>query len=552
MKVELFGIKNLPHRTISKWTLFACFNLLSMNTIAQNPGEWTWVHGDSSLNYSGNYGTMGVPSPTNKPPGIYEGAEWTDNLGNFWLYGGESVTGWGDNLWKYNVTTNMWTWIKGSGNVFNKKPKYGQQGIPDSANSPGARVTSQTWRDNNGDLWLFGGSSYFAFGIGEAYNDLWKYEISTNKWTWMKGDPVPNGVANYGIKGVESSSNKPPSSKESNLTWTDNQNNLWLLDLKGCLWKYKISTNNWIWMKGDTTGVPSFGQKGIPNMNNSPGNTFFSFTRWMDSNDNLWLLYSGLDLYYTTLFKYQINTNMWTWISGDTIINNSIPDYGNALCDYDKTLVPYRRGEARACWIDHCDNLWLMGGYGCDNSGCDGLNDLIYFDTQAFKWIRAGNDTTFNSPSIYGTIGNSSPLNKPSARTGALPFKDLDGNLWFFGGAKHNTQQFFGDLWKYQMDAGCPLCVNPYAGITENETPTNEISVFPNPFNQQTTIQINDHLENATLFVYNSCGQKIKELNNISGQSFTFSRDNFSQGFYFLQLIQKNVSYTSKILITED
>ena len=47
----------------------------------------------------------------------------------------------------------------------------------------------------------------------------------------MKGDPVPNGVANYGIKGVESSSNKPPSSKESNLTWTDNQNNLWLLDL---------------------------------------------------------------------------------------------------------------------------------------------------------------------------------------------------------------------------------------------------------------------------------------------------------------------------------
>ncbi len=550
MTVKLFSIESIVNLFISKWISLVCFTMLFNNIIAQTPGEWTWVNGDSSMNYVGNFGTIGVPSTTNKPPGIYEGAEWTDNLGNFWIYSGIGISTY-NNLWKYSVSTNMWTWIHGSGNVLNQQPIYGQQGISNSANSPGIRMTSQTWTDNNGSLWLFGGVSYLPPGAGAPYNDLWKYDISTNMWTWMKGDSIPNGTANYGVKGVESSSNKPPASLESNLTWTDSQNNLWLLDLKGCLWKYKISTNNWIWMKGDTTGTPYFGVKGVPNINNTPGNTLYAFTRWIDSNDNLWLMYSGADIHYTTLFKYEINTNMWTWISGDTTINNSIPDYGNALCDYDKTLTPYRRGEARACWTDNCDNLWLMGGYGCAQV-CGDLNDLIYFDTQALKWIRAGNDTTYNSSSIYGTIGISSPTNKPAARSGALPFKDLNGNLWVYGGLKWNTNQHFGDLWRYTMDAGCPQCINPNASITENETYKDELTIYPNPFYDQTTIQLNYLLDKATLFVFDTYGQKIKEINNISGHNFTFSRENLNKGIYFLQLVEKNVTYSTKILLTDE
>ncbi len=552
MAVKLFRTESLLKITISKWTLFVCFIMLLSNTIAQTPGEWTWVNGDNSMNYIGSYGTMGVPSPTNKPPGMYEGAEWTDHLGNFWIYGGMHGPVPNNNLWKYNVITNLWTWIKGSGNVVNQQPVYGLQGIPNFANSPGIRATSQTWTDNNGNLWLFGGTSYLAPGVGASYNDLWKYDIATNMWTWMKGDPIPNGTANYGVKGVESSSNKPPASWESNLTWTDSQNNLWLLDLNGCLWKYKTSTNNWIWMKGESNGTPTFGIKGIPNINNTPGKTLFAFTRWMDSNDNLWLLYSGADVHYTTLFKYEINTNMWTWIWGETSINTSIPDYGNALCDYDKTLTPYRRGEARACWIDNCDNLWLMGGFGCDQTGCADLNDLIYFDTQAFKWIRAGNDSTYNSPSIYGTIGVSSPMNKPSARSGALPFKDSNGNLWVYGGMNATYFDYFGDLWRYTMDAGCPPCINPNASITENKTYKDELTINPNPFNDQTTIQLNHFLNNATLLVFDSYGQKIKQVNNISGHKFIFTRDSFSQGLYFIQFVENNITYTSKILITDD
>ena len=41
-----------------------------------------------------------------------------------------------------------------------------------------------------GALWLMGGE-----GLGSAapgwLNDLWKFDLTTNLWTWMHGDDAP-------------------------------------------------------------------------------------------------------------------------------------------------------------------------------------------------------------------------------------------------------------------------------------------------------------------------------------------------------------------------
>ena len=550
----IFNIKILGNskRIVTKFIFLIWFMILAICSNAQTTGEWTWMNGTNTLNYLGNYGTKGVASITNKPPGVYEACEWTDKSGNFWFYGGEN-NGWYDNLWKYNVATNMWTWVKGSGAVYDKQPIYGIQGLSNINNSPGERMTSQSWTDTNGNLWLYGGISKYTPGGGEPYSDLWKYEISTNIWTWMKGDSTWTGTASYGNIGVENSSNKPPPSNEVNLTWTDNQNNLWLVDNQGCLWKYKVVTNNWIWMKGDTTGKPTFGSKGIANINNTPGSLYFSFTRWKDSKDNFWLLYNVQGGFNNSvLFKYEVVTNMWTWMWGDTTQNAQNTHYSDSLCDYKKTTIPYIREEGRACWIDNCDNLWLIGGYGCSSSLCGDLNDLIYFDTHVSKWIRAGNDTTFYSPSVFGVMGVSSSLNKPASRAGALPFKDINGNLWLYAGLNDNTYKYFADLWKFTMDAGCPPCATPYTiGIEENELSKNDITLYPNPFTNNTTLKANHYMNNATLIIYNSIGQKIKQIDNISGENFTLFRDNMANGLYFLTLTENKINYTSKVLMLD-
>jgi hypothetical protein len=93
----------LKTKKLFHWLIVSCFLILAVGTYAQTPGEWTWMSGVSSANYVGNFGTLGIPAVTNKPAGIYEAGEWTDHQGNFWLYGGETISGWSDNLWKYDV-----------------------------------------------------------------------------------------------------------------------------------------------------------------------------------------------------------------------------------------------------------------------------------------------------------------------------------------------------------------------------------------------------------------------------------------------------------------
>src|SRR5450432_1508921 len=105
---------------------------LSINNCFSQAGEWTWISGDSILGALGVYGTQGIPSVNNHPPGAYEYAEWKDKQGNFWLYGGWTPEY--CDLWKYNPVTNEWTWVKGNG-MTSQTAIYGTQGVSNVANS---------------------------------------------------------------------------------------------------------------------------------------------------------------------------------------------------------------------------------------------------------------------------------------------------------------------------------------------------------------------------------------------------------------------------------
>lgn len=78
------------------------------------------------------------------------------------------------------------------------------------------------------------------------------------------------------------------------------------------------------------------------------------------------------------------------------------------------------------------------------------------------------------------------------------------------------------------------------------------VEIFPNPFSSQTVLQTVNPLHNATLTVYNSHGQAVKQIKNINGQTVILSRDNLASGLYFVHLTQDNkVIATKKILITD-
>lgn len=78
------------------------------------------------------------------------------------------------------------------------------------------------------------------------------------------------------------------------------------------------------------------------------------------------------------------------------------------------------------------------------------------------------------------------------------------------------------------------------------------IIISPNPFSTQTTLQTENSFRNATLTVYNSFGQKVKEERNISGNEIIFSRNNLPSGLYFIRLTENDKFFaTEKLIITD-
>ncbi|HQI46800.1 MAG TPA: T9SS type A sorting domain-containing protein [Bacteroidales bacterium] len=89
------------------------------------------------------------------------------------------------------------------------------------------------------------------------------------------------------------------------------------------------------------------------------------------------------------------------------------------------------------------------------------------------------------------------------------------------------------------------------SGINEIDN-EKSISIFPNPFSFETVLKTKNGFKNISLSIYNSFGQQVKQINNISGPTINVQRDNLPSGIYFIQLAdENNVITTLKLIITD-
>ena len=92
---------------------------------------------------------------------------------------------------------------------------------------PAHGVSSISWTDNIGNLWLFGGQVYYNVGNGDIVNDLWRYDTGTGQWTWMSGSKSGFHTGVYGIKGMSDAANMP-GDRIGSTGVVDSIGNLWL------------------------------------------------------------------------------------------------------------------------------------------------------------------------------------------------------------------------------------------------------------------------------------------------------------------------------------
>ena len=207
--------------------------------------EWAWMGGSNTIpawsGLPGAYATKGTPAAGNWPGSRSRPMFWTDSSGNFWLFGGSGYdakgnTGNLNDLWEFNPSTGLWTWVSGSSTlncvstVCSVAGSYGTLETPATGNVPGGRQDGSAWTDSQGNLWLFGGYGADASGNSGDLNDLWKFNTLTRTWTWMGGsEALINGesAGTYGKLGIPAAGNIP-SGRYMSATWTDSSGNYWL------------------------------------------------------------------------------------------------------------------------------------------------------------------------------------------------------------------------------------------------------------------------------------------------------------------------------------
>jgi N-acetylneuraminic acid mutarotase len=416
--------------------------------------NWTWFkgyNGTTVQNSTGSYGTIGVTSSTNLPPGRAGAMAWTLN-NKLYLMGGVTTLGRNNDLWEYDPFTNNWTWIKGL-NTPNNGGNYGIIGVESATNIPGARYSSGNWVAN-GKFYLFGGLGTVDGGSSANLNDLWSYNPATNNWTYIKGSMILNAVGTYGTIGVAAAGNTP-GGRVAGSSWVYN-NKLYFMGGAGIgainnygvlndLWSFDIFTNNWTWLKGSNAVDPAanFGSIGVSSSANVPAAKSYSST-WT-YNGKLYLFGSyGVVTNVTRndLWEYNPSTNNWTWLKG----SNSAYVQGQygSLGVPANTNMPGGRYNGSS-WV-YNNKLYLFGGRGLATTSITGdLNDLWEYNpiTNNFTWIKGRN--VINKPGIYDA------LLRPGARSGALSW-DYNNKLYLMGGSgfdENGTTGSMNDLWEY-------------------------------------------------------------------------------------------------------
>ena len=90
--------------------------------------------------------------------------------------------------------------------------------------------------------------------------------------------------------------------------------------------------------------------------------------------------------------------------------------------------------------------------------------------------------------------------------------------------------------------------INGTLSTNDFATSNNDITIFPNPVVSSTTINTKQIMNNASLRIYNSIGQCIKEMHSIYGDSVEIYLENATSGMYFISIENEGITTTQKII----
>ena len=199
-----------------------------LNDLWKFDGEnWTWLSGSDGFFQRGIFGTQGVSDANNTPGARVDAVSWTGDDGHLYLFGGRThmqLTGSSttttldssNDLWKWDGTA--WTWVDGLPTA-PAEGNYGSKGIVSATNYPSGRTGSSVSKDENGNIYVFGGIGRDSNNDNGYLDDLWKFD--GQDWVWFAGSGIRNSDVTFGELNQTNDTNTP-GGRYGNALWGKN------------------------------------------------------------------------------------------------------------------------------------------------------------------------------------------------------------------------------------------------------------------------------------------------------------------------------------------
>jgi PKD repeat protein len=498
---------------------------------------------------------QGVGDTANTPGGRSEcTVTWVDMENNLWLYGGNNAP---DDLWKYSIISNTWTWVKGSTSG-TTAPVYGTMGIPSLTNTPGSRYNYAKWKDAQDNLWMFGG---FGLSFYSPRNDLWKYNPASNEWTWMNGSNTSGDPGIYNSYCSPDSISNPKARFENRAVWTDGNGKFWMMGglLDGInknindMWYYTPATNEWTWVSGDT--IPNYtgfyGIQGTSNPSNNPSDRGGAVS-WMDDQCHLWLFGGWSN-------GFNLKNDVWKFIPGDSCGACSLPALSasnTSLCE--KFCIDFFDSSTNnpTSW------QWQFPGGSPSSSTDQNPTNICYqvpgiFDVTLITTSANGNDTL--TLSNYITVNTTPPFPTITQVGYTLTSSPATSYQWQLNAADipgATSQSYIvlqsGTYTVIIGDSnGCVNSASKEVLITGIDAVNDDagITIYPNPANGRIIIQVSSmkNGEAIIISIMNVLGKTVMEENVIWNDHETLDVENLASGVYLLILKNEKKKFVTRL-----
>jgi N-acetylneuraminic acid mutarotase len=334
-------------------------------------GVWMLVNGTDAANQPS------AISPTPRPGARYGSAGFVDaTMGRLYLFGGTGLdvngaAGSLNDLWYYEISSNTWSFVKGSITVgpLQSYPGVGSLGISNASFAPPARHWASAFVDGSGSFWLYGGIDQNS----TVFGDLWRFTPTGSSgslagdWAWMGG---PQGGSPY------TSGDPFPANRHSSASWVvGNTAYVFggygpILGNTNDLWSLNLSNGTWTLRQSNAPNDVRFWENLSFHPSNRPAPMYgLRPITWVQGSDRLWLSSNG------AFYAYRPSLNQWAVASpGEVAIDVS----GNPIDPIIQTTSfdannDFGRRSDGATWSGP-SGFFLFGGY--TSSVASPWNDL--------------------------------------------------------------------------------------------------------------------------------------------------------------------------------